>query len=328
MYCKTEQNNTICLTDIWEHVTTFGEYGTKNGAFFWPASLCEDRQQHILVADEFNHRIQKFDLYGTFIESHGSYGSDMSQFRYPSGVCVDDDGLLWIADKWNQRVCALDPDWERIVSIGPVVAPDIRLKEPRAVFVRAGIVFVLDEGSGSVLTFGTDGTFINRLGGRGFSKEYYQSDSFKNGFIYGLWKGSASRFNTIETRFHTEGYTIGVFEIPRGLYGNSSLYVADPGNRSIVEMDLEGKILGRWHSMGRDFSGSASDFCAHGVLEAHGALYMHNAAGRLARLEKRTGKVEEIETMGTKVTALVRGREDRIWLLDGWNQKISQFLEK
>ncbi len=45
--------------------------------------------EHILVADHGNHRVQEFDKNGKFITKWGSNGSSPGQFNSPRGVSFD-----------------------------------------------------------------------------------------------------------------------------------------------------------------------------------------------------------------------------------------------
>ena len=56
------------------------------------------------MADEDNHRIQKFDRSGTFIIKWGTKGSDDGQFNHPKGIAVDTSGYVYISDTYNSRI--------------------------------------------------------------------------------------------------------------------------------------------------------------------------------------------------------------------------------
>ena len=58
----------------------------------------------VYVADQFNHRIQKFTSEGVFVSEWGTEGSGDGQFNWPGGVAVASDGSVYIADTGNDRI--------------------------------------------------------------------------------------------------------------------------------------------------------------------------------------------------------------------------------
>ena len=69
----------------------FGSYGSANGQFNQPwASLTTDTRAFIL--DRYNHRIQVFDLNGTYLRSFGGYGNLEGKFNNPMDMDWDDEG--------------------------------------------------------------------------------------------------------------------------------------------------------------------------------------------------------------------------------------------
>src|SRR5206468_6934476 len=69
------------------------------GQFNRPAGVAVDGSGNVLVADEFNERIQKFDNGGTFLTTWG----DDRQFDVPVGVAADGSGNVFVADSRNDR---------------------------------------------------------------------------------------------------------------------------------------------------------------------------------------------------------------------------------
>ena len=64
---------------------SWGVKGKGDGEFDNPSGLLiiEDV---VFVVDTMNHRIQKYDLDGTYIGAWGSEGSDKLQLKYPWGI--------------------------------------------------------------------------------------------------------------------------------------------------------------------------------------------------------------------------------------------------
>ena len=63
-----------------------------------PSGVAVDSSGNVYVADNSNHRIQKFNSSGGFITKWGSYGSGDGQFNYPYGVAVGSSGNVYVAD--------------------------------------------------------------------------------------------------------------------------------------------------------------------------------------------------------------------------------------
>ena len=59
----------------------WGTIGSGDGQFAGPAAVAADIHGNIYVADELNHRIQKFTGNGTFLSKWGSQGSGPGQFN-------------------------------------------------------------------------------------------------------------------------------------------------------------------------------------------------------------------------------------------------------
>jgi DNA-binding beta-propeller fold protein YncE len=71
----------ICL------ITNWGSTGSENGKFRVPYDLAVDSQDNIYVADLLNHRIQKFDSSGKFIEAWNLNSTNPS--KTPLGIGID-----------------------------------------------------------------------------------------------------------------------------------------------------------------------------------------------------------------------------------------------
>ena len=69
-----------------------------------PSGLCFSSGGHLLLADDFNHRIQVFDSEFNLLHCFGSKGKELDQFQYPKGIAVDPDNNIYVADSWNHRI--------------------------------------------------------------------------------------------------------------------------------------------------------------------------------------------------------------------------------
>jgi hypothetical protein len=84
-------------------VASWGSAGTGNGQFDGPWGITNDGS-FVYVTDLNNHRIQKFNLTGTYQTQWGSSGTGNNQYSLPAGITTDDSGDLWICDGGNARL--------------------------------------------------------------------------------------------------------------------------------------------------------------------------------------------------------------------------------
>ncbi|TAE22699.1 MAG: hypothetical protein EAZ91_23250 [Cytophagales bacterium] len=120
-----------------------------------PTGLFVDANGAIYVADQGNHRIQKFlpnstsETAGITVAGGNGPGSGPDQFENPTGVHVDVGGAIYVSDGYNNRV----QKWAAGATSGTTVAggngagPDAnQLETPYGLFVDAsGAVYVADQ---------------------------------------------------------------------------------------------------------------------------------------------------------------------------------------
>jgi tripartite motif-containing protein 71 len=83
----------------------FGSAGSGPGQFNLPTGIAVDPEgdHDVFVADDRNHRVQRFSADGIFEQATGSFGTGPGQFRFPYDVSVDHFDRLFVADN-NHRV--------------------------------------------------------------------------------------------------------------------------------------------------------------------------------------------------------------------------------
>lgn len=66
-----------------------------------------DWANNLYVADQQNHRIQKFlfgTSIGTTVAGNGKFGNSTSDLSFPSRILLDSNENLYIADTLNHRI--------------------------------------------------------------------------------------------------------------------------------------------------------------------------------------------------------------------------------
>ena len=102
IYVCSRHRISIFDAETLEFLSYFGSYGTEDGQFNAPVSICSDGE-YLFVVDNGNNRIQKFTFAGIFVAQVGSLGAGNDQFYYPR--CIRHyNGKLYICDTNNSRL--------------------------------------------------------------------------------------------------------------------------------------------------------------------------------------------------------------------------------
>jgi hypothetical protein len=141
-----------------------GGTGWSQDQFDRPAGVWARNGIDIFVADEFNHRIQRFDRSLNFVSTLSTRESDNpdERFGYPRGVTVSRHGELYILDGENIRVLKINRVNQFERAFGGFDAGAGRLTHPRQIAVGPrDRIYVLD--GTRVVVFDSFGNFIGLL---------------------------------------------------------------------------------------------------------------------------------------------------------------------
>jgi hypothetical protein len=83
--------------------TTIGSQGPGLGQWNGPSDVVLDGNGDIIISEEVNDRVQKFDENGRYLAHIGTSGTGPGQFSSPVTLCLDGDHL-WVADRLGRRV--------------------------------------------------------------------------------------------------------------------------------------------------------------------------------------------------------------------------------
>jgi DNA-binding beta-propeller fold protein YncE len=88
----------------WQSRRLIGKPGSGPGEFSAPGGVAVASNGDVLVADFYNHRIQKFSADGTFLARFGTQGAGQGQFDHAIAVAVAGDGTVFAVDFGNSRI--------------------------------------------------------------------------------------------------------------------------------------------------------------------------------------------------------------------------------
>lgn len=152
----------------------WGGFGAGEGQFDHPQGIAVDpRGEHdVFVADDRNHRVQRFSADGTFEAAVGAFGEAAGQFRFPYDVGVDWSGRLFVADNNNHRIQRFDAQtlaWQ--LAFGERGVEPGQLGYPRSLSALStaprGEVYVGNTSADRVDRFDGDGQRIDGWGSSG-----------------------------------------------------------------------------------------------------------------------------------------------------------------
>ena len=66
--------------------------------------MAVDGSDNVFVSDLYGHRVQKFDVNGTYSTQFGSIGTGNGELYYPYGIGVDSDDVVYVTEWGTERV--------------------------------------------------------------------------------------------------------------------------------------------------------------------------------------------------------------------------------
>lgn len=194
-----------------KYLRKFGSYGHDAGQLYHPSSVSFLSDDKILIADDFNHRIQQFDVNtGKVLQVFGRSGTGDGEFLNPVCVCMDDEGHVVVTDFNNSTIKVLREDGEPVFNFGGS-GPD-KLNHPTGCILHQSTFIVCDTWNNCLKVFDRSGKFLRKFGEKG--------------------KGD------------------GQLEYPRSLCvekrgSHHNILVCDRHNQRVVQFSLEGSFTGK-----------------------------------------------------------------------------------
>ena len=238
-------------------VLWFGKQGKDDGMFTYSRGVAVTDKDEIVVADEWNHRVQVFDSNGTFLRSFGRGGKNAGEFNFPDGLAIDRDGNIFVADCGNNRVQMFSREETYLGSFGANGSLDSQLSSPRGLSLDStGNIIVADAGNKLIKIFNPDGRFVMKIGGQGsFSHPVHCVQCGEYFIVSDQNEHCIKVFNRegdFQYKFGKQGQGDGEFNNPNYLLVNESqhLFVCDRSNNRLQVFELNGKLIGKFGTGG------------------------------------------------------------------------------
>ena len=94
------------------------DYGECDRQFPKALALSMESKANIYVTDQFNYRIQKFDIDGTFLARWDSEGQGDGQFLHLYVPANDATGKLFVTDRYHPRFQVFYTDFKFLYRLG------------------------------------------------------------------------------------------------------------------------------------------------------------------------------------------------------------------
>ena len=190
-----------------------------------PSGFCLSPSGNLILADDFNHRIQIYDATHNLIKSFGRKGKNPGEFHYPRGIAIDSSENIYVADSWNHRVQKFDAAGNPLLSIGSCGESKGHLNEPCDVFIAPNAdILIVERYNHRIQIFSPEGKSRGWIGGRGTVLE----------------EQLACIYETPRNWFNAPA-----FEFPTSIASDShgNYFISDSGNHRILKFDSRWNLL-------------------------------------------------------------------------------------
>ncbi|MFH2050124.1 MAG: NHL repeat-containing protein [bacterium] len=166
MYCIDEGNKRVIQFGS-DHIPLreFGGPGAASGLFGKPSYITVDNDLNLIISDEGNQRLSRYNSKLNFVDEYPFYDSDDPlKFGYPSGVGITNYGELWVADYERNRIAVFDNVGNFDKFVGDFGYTGQQLKAPRKIITDKKKQFIVcDAGNSRLIIYDEYGNFIRAV---------------------------------------------------------------------------------------------------------------------------------------------------------------------
>lgn len=256
--CCTSVHDTLIVSDVFNHcvrlidkkgtfIEKIGREGREGGQFKEPSAVAITDDNHILVAERDNPRIQKFTTMGKYLMKFGQKALWGSQLSDPLGIAVAENRNIFITDWDKSRIFVYQNNGKFVKMIGK---EDDFFKSPAGIAIdRQGQLLITDRYNHCVWVLTPDGEMVSKIGSQGSLPGQlfypYGITVTENGSIVVTESGN-NRVSVFSPKgelircFGKAGSEPGMFNHPRHVCVNSKgqIIVADEMNQRIQVFQL------------------------------------------------------------------------------------------
>ena len=199
------------LDNAGRFIKKLGSEGESDGQFKYPADVTFLTDDVLLVADEWNQRIQQLDIRtGNILKSFGKKGSQPGEFQNPLSVCIDEQGQVVVSDWLNDRIQILANGQPKL-TVGSSGSECV--SRPLSCVAHKNKLFVTDGVDHCVKVFDEQAHFLYKFGRQGCSDECFDKpsamcvDCFGNVLVCDTKNSRVQQF-TLDGRFTGKSSTV------------------------------------------------------------------------------------------------------------------------
>lgn len=159
-------NKLLKISSDGELLNRIGGFGWSDEQFDLPADIWVTGLD-IFIADQNNHRIQRYDIELNFISTLEGVSEETGNidFEYPSAVAQSNRGNVYIADPVNGQVLKYSSEGNFLLQFGGLGYNEGRLIEPVSIGITSNeTVIVADRERNMILMFDEFGNYLNSAG--------------------------------------------------------------------------------------------------------------------------------------------------------------------
>ena len=203
IYCVDQGNKRVIqFSSEMIPVREFGGAGAASGLFGKPGYITIDKDLNIIISDESNQRISKYNSNLNFVDEFPFYDSDDPlKFGYPSGMGITDFGELWVADISRDRIAVFNNVGIFEKFVGEFGFSGQQLRTPMKIIADIDNNFIVcDAGNNRLVLYDDNGDFVTSIGTGEFD---FPSAAYS--VPEGLWvlDGKTGRINFLSNEYQT-----------------------------------------------------------------------------------------------------------------------------